>query len=61
MRVVVVVFVSFYRFSLNKIIHNEWMQMAEDRVHIGHFFQVRQPRKTLEGVLEHELKTKLNI
>ncbi|KAK6167204.1 hypothetical protein SNE40_021295 [Patella caerulea] len=49
------------RFSLNRTKHCDWFHKKTERVQIGNFYLVRQPKKIFEGDRERELKCLYDI
>lgn len=49
------------RFTMNRVKFSEWVNQSENRVQIGNFHLIRQPRKLREGDKEREMKLKYEI
>lgn len=54
-------FIPDCRFSLNRVRFSEWMRIDCNKVQIGNFYVIRQPKKIKEGIKEQEIKTQYGI
>ncbi|XP_067670569.1 testis-specific serine/threonine-protein kinase 2-like [Haliotis asinina] len=54
-------YVAASRYSLNRSINCDWMNVRDERVYIGNFYLVRQPQKIFEGDREKDIKGNYKI